>query len=46
MLLEILMIDLIKLEKRLEKPMVLSLREQNEMHRRILNLLIMLGKRY
>jgi hypothetical protein len=40
------MIDLIELEKRLEKPMVHSLREQNEMPRRILNLLIMLGKRY
>jgi hypothetical protein len=39
------MIDLIKLGKKPEKPMVHSLREQNEMPRRISILLIMLGEK-
>jgi hypothetical protein len=45
MLLEILMIDLIKLEERLEKPMELCLRELKKMLREILILLIMLGRK-
>jgi hypothetical protein len=46
MLLVIYRIDLIEQEKKLEKLMVRSLKEQKEEHRKILILLILLGDQY